>query len=89
MGGEALRRGSYEPLAGKEAVFRDGGGAGGDRLRIGSEVQWDHSEDPVSLQGRGDGGTQGPDRQPSQRERRFADPDGRLGPEGVGVRINK
>ena len=68
MDGEALRGCSGEPPTGKEAVSQDGG----DRLRVGSRAHWDHSEDSVSPQGPGDGRTQGPDRRPSQGERRFA-----------------
>ena len=84
MGGESLRGCSCEPLTGKEAVSRDGRGARADRLRVGSRAQWDHSEDLVSPQGPGDGGTQGPDRWPSQGECRSADPSSGSGPEGEG-----
>ena len=69
MGSKALRCGDYEPPIGKEAIPWDGGGVGGDRLRVRSRAQGDHSADPVSLQGLGDGGTQGPDRWPSQGDR--------------------
>ena len=84
MGGKALCCGSYEPPTSQEAVPVDGGGAGGDRLRIGSETQWDHSEDLVSPQGTGGGGAQGLDHQASQRKRWFVDLGGGLGPEGGG-----
>ena len=86
MGSKALHRSNYKPPAGKEAIPWDGGGAGGDWLRVGSRTQGDHPADPVSPQGPGDGGTQGPDRWPSQGERRFADPGGGQGPEGEGGR---
>ena len=70
MGGKALRGCSCEPPIGNEAIPRDGGGAGGDRLGAGGGAQWDHSEDPVSPQGPGDGGTLDLDCWPTQGERK-------------------
>ena len=57
MDSKALCRGDCEPPTGKETIPWDGGGTRGDRLRIGSRAQGDNSEDPVSPQGPGDGGT--------------------------------
>ena len=84
MGGEVLCHGSYEPLTGQEAVLVDGRGVGANRLGVGSETQWNHSEDLVSPQGTRGGGAQGPDRRASQRKCWFVDPGGGPRPEGGG-----
>ena len=73
MGSEALRRGKCEPLIGKEAVSRDGGGVGRNRRQVGSRAQGDYAAHLVSPQGPGGGGSQGPDCWPPQGKRRLED----------------
>ena len=79
MGGKTLCQGGQESLIGLETIRVNGRGSGTDRLRVGSEAQWDHLNDPVFPQGQGDGGAQGPDRRASQRQCWSAGPSG--GPE--------
>ena len=86
MDGEALRRGSHESPTGRKVVRVEERGSRTDRLRVGSEAQRDHSDDPVPPQGQRDGGTQGPDHQAPQGQRRFASPSGGPGPKDGGGR---
>ena len=84
MGGETLRRGGQESPIGPETIRVNGRGSGTDRIGVGSEAQWDHPNNPVSFQGQGDGGAQGPDRRASQRQCRSVGPSGRSRPEAGG-----